>query len=268
MSQHEQAIQSINNFRMRPSSIREDSVFSNTSDPSTATSLSSTEPRKPLFPSELGVYRGCSPNTLLLAAPSDDPRVAHVQTWQGLHSRPDWTLFAGPDKWYREHASMSFVGRHGMPHIVLGSRKYGAAPTEKLECEGFYPVVHHFSLYLESVYSRERFEWRECYRRELREYGMGNYLSNGMKLVRIRTGQVVALYVKVICAVKKTGKIKFLGRDLGNEFQIMTVMTLLAIQEAEKRNKERKDWDWSGTTIGNCAARSGMPATIIASRAI
>lgn len=29
---------------------------------------------------------------------------------------------------------------------------------------------------------------------------MGYYLSNEMKLIRIRTGQVVALYVKVICA--------------------------------------------------------------------
>lgn len=62
-------------------------------------------------------------------------------------------------------------------------------------------------------------------------------------------------------------KIKFLGSNLVNEFQIMTALALLAIQEAEKRNKERNNWDWSRTTIGNVFPGPRLPATITASRA-
>ncbi|KAE8444476.1 hypothetical protein EG329_000460 [Mollisiaceae sp. DMI_Dod_QoI] len=175
----------------------------------------------------------------MLALTTKDPEpFAHVQTYHGFRSKPDITLYQGCNKWYRQLASAQFKGRNGELQITLGSTSYGEAPTEKVECEGFFQVVHHFSLYLDSLLARERFEWRDC------RYGEVKAMrhSSGMKLVRVKTDEVIVVYAKVSCAMKKTGKMKFLnGSMLGNDFQIMAAMSLLSILEVEKRNLERRD---------------------------
>ena len=88
-------------------------------------------------------------------------------------------------------------------------------------------MVHYFSLYLEDYGRRERFEWKSSGGAEVRALGH----STGMKLVRVKTGEVVAAYADVSCAWTKKGKICFLGTDLGDEWRVMVVMTLLVILE-------------------------------------
>lgn len=64
--------------------------------------------------------------------------------------------------------------------------------------------------------------------------------SSGMKLIRVRTREVVAVYANVNLSVKKTGKMSFLmsekdGLDLGYEFQLMAVMSVLSLLVERRR---------------------------------
>ncbi|KUJ16717.1 uncharacterized protein LY89DRAFT_669181 [Mollisia scopiformis] len=209
-------------------SSRDTSTFSQTASSTSAssTSNSASEVSTTLFPSEFGFYRFSSSSTVALTTKDPSP-FASIQSNSGFRSKPDLTFYQGRNKWYRQLASAQFVGPEGKPHITLGSTRYGAAPTEKVECEGFFRVSHHFSLYLNSVRYREHFQWSECSHAELKGFGIGH--SSGMKLVRMKTGEVVVVYAKVSCAVKKIGKMRFLEVELGNEFQVMAVMSLIAI---------------------------------------
>lgn len=94
-------------------------------------------------------------------------------------------------------------------------------------------MVHYFSLYLEDYGRRERFEWKSSGGAEVRALGH----STGMKLVRVKTGEVVAAYADVSCAWTKKGKICFLGTDLGDEWRVMVVMSLVALLEARRRSR-------------------------------
>lgn len=77
---------------------------------------------------------------------------------------------------------------------------------------------------------------------ERRFRGLGH--ASGMKLLRVKTNEIVAVYARVSCAVKKRGKIKFLtgegrkGDELGNGFELVAVMSLVSILEVERRNGE------------------------------
>jgi hypothetical protein len=67
--------------------------------------------------------------------------------------------------------------------------------------------------------------------------------STGMKLIRVSTGEVIAVYANVSISVKKKGRMSFLmsemsEMDLGFEFQLMAVMSVLSILEIERRRGE------------------------------
>jgi hypothetical protein len=114
--------------------------------------------------------------------------------------------------------------------------RYGAAPTEALKKEGFFHVLHYFSIYLEGESRRERFEWKSSCGEEVRALGH----SIGMKLVRVKTGEVVAVCADVSFAWCKRGKVAFLDTmgkgngGLGDEWRVMVVMTLLVILEERR----------------------------------
>lgn len=83
--------------------------------------------------------------------------------------------------------------------------------------------------------------------------------SSGMKLIRVKTGQVVTVYADVSFAVQKRGKMSFLEtgkeQDLGDEWRIMVVMTLMVILEA-RRSEEN--------TAAACAAAGAGVAAVVA----
>jgi len=57
-----------------------------------------------------------------------------------------------------------------------------------------------------------------------------------MKLVRVKKGEVVAVYADVNFAVDKNGKMRgvFLDEGLGGEWRVMIVMTLMALLEGKE----------------------------------
>jgi len=60
-----------------------------------------------------------------------------------------------------------------------------------------------------------------------------------MKLMRVATDQVVAAWAKPNSGTKKKGKLRFMARDtgeLGDEWEIMAVMSIVAILVKARRN--------------------------------
>jgi hypothetical protein len=140
----------------------------------------------------------------------------------------------------------------GEPLIRLGTTL--EALEYDIKCD-FYNGAYSFASSLDSIRPKEGFEWQACSLWE--SISMGH--CSGMKLIRIKTGDVIALYGKVTCSTwKKTGKVRFLdGQDFGDEFQDMAVMSLLAILEAKRRYMER-------TVVHSPSSKGAMMATIVA----
>ncbi|PVH82730.1 hypothetical protein DL98DRAFT_530108 [Cadophora sp. DSE1049] len=219
-----------------------------TSSSSTASSTSSqlSQPTR-IFPTEFGFYT-TSLSDLFIALSSKSACLYYISissrpillSNNNNTNKPDITLYASPHPKKRIFcplASAQFTGLSETPHITLGSTSFGAAPTEKVESEGFSSfrnATHFFSLYLPLCGARERFEWKSSGGREVREMGH----SKGMKLVRVRNGRIVAVYASMSCAVRKRGKMRIWmgeGDGLGREFELMAVMSLVAILEAQRR---------------------------------
>ncbi|KAH7384897.1 hypothetical protein BKA64DRAFT_646338 [Cadophora sp. MPI-SDFR-AT-0126] len=216
--------------------ISSSSTSSNTSDDSSHSTR--------IYPPEFGFYTtNLSDLFIALSSKSVYLYYISISSHTSLLSnnntnKPDITLYTSPhpkNPIFSPLASVRFTGPSETPHITLGSPSFGAAPTEKVESEGCFSLTHFFSLYLPLCGVRERFEWKVSVGREVR--GLGGR-SKGMELVRVRSGRVVAVYVSVNLAVRKKGKMRVLREDgdgLGREFEMMAVMSLVAILEAQRR---------------------------------
>jgi hypothetical protein len=80
--------------------------------------------------------------------------------------------------------------------------------------------------------SRELFEWKRSSGSEVSSLG-GSSWRHGMKLVSSKTGEVVAAWAPH--SMSKHGKMRFTGL-LGDTFEVMAVITLLAILEKARRS--------------------------------
>jgi hypothetical protein len=84
---------------------------------------------------------------------------------------------------------------------------------------------------------REMFEWKSSSGAEVQTL-QGR--SHGMKLVRMRSGEVVAAWTRANSGHEKKDKISFLTEDrrvLGERFELMAVISVLAmIEKARKKN--------------------------------
>lgn len=129
------------------------------------------------------------------------------------------------------------------PIITLGtSAEEGKEPCkERLWTERF-GTRHHFSISIpgpvegeEESSKREKFVWKYSSGRTVKKFGCGL----GMKLVRERTGEVVAEYAHVLFSRTKKGKMRFFssGDILGNCFRMMAVMSVITFQEAMSRQR-------------------------------
>lgn len=84
--------------------------------------------------------------------------------------------------------------------------------------------------------AKEKFEWKRSSGQEVANL-MGK--SNGEKLVRVKTGEVVAAWTLPGMSNKKKGKMSFLGNRevLGEKFELMAVICILGIMEKARRSK-------------------------------
>ena len=96
-------------------------------------------------------------------------------------------------------------------------------------------ACHYFTVPVGGNQTPERFEWKNSKGNEVRSL---NGKSHGMKLVRVKTGEVVAAWAPPNSGTRKRGKMAFLNREvLGENFEIMTVVTILAIMEKARRGR-------------------------------
>jgi hypothetical protein len=103
---------------------------------------------------------------------------------------------------------------------------------------------HAFSHVLPGAFVPENFEWRQTSRTFVRNLHGGNE-GNGLKLVRTRTNETIAVYAGLGKrdgrgeAAKVLGTLKFVGQDggpnLGEDFEVLTVMSILSVVERARR---------------------------------
>ncbi len=83
--------------------------------------------------------------------------------------------------------------------------------------------------------------------------------SHGKKCTRISTGEVVAVFTHPDMAYKKKGKFAFVGNGLvlGEGFEVMAVMSILAIMEKERRAKNNRNGAVGGGVGGGGGGGGG-----------
>jgi hypothetical protein len=106
---------------------------------------------------------------------------------------------------------------------------------QKLKPDGASSRVMVFSFTLSGSTIAERFEWKNSSGKEVRSL-QGR--SHGKKLVRVKTGEVVCVWAPPNTGMRKKGKMAFLGKEdgLGEGFELMVVITMLAIMEKTRRS--------------------------------
>jgi hypothetical protein len=99
---------------------------------------------------------------------------------------------------------------------------------------------------------REMFEWKSSSGADVQSL---EGRSHGMKLVRMRSGEVVAAWTRANSGYKKKGKISFLRADkeaLGEGFELMVVISILSIMEKARRRKNNASASGAGAGGGGC----------------
>jgi len=93
---------------------------------------------------------------------------------------------------------------------------------------------------------QEMFEWKSSSGPDVQSL---EGRSHGMKLVRMRSGEVVAAWTRANSGYRKKGKISFLRTDrgaLGEGFELMVVVSILAIMEKARRRKKNTSASGAG----------------------
>jgi len=116
--------------------------------------------------------------------------------------------------------------------------------TERLSPLGgiFSPEKYAFCHTLPRSFVRERFEWRYSSGPFIRTQD-GNKESGGLKLIRVTTGETVAVYAGLgnVSSDERpvVGMFRFLAGEnlvgLGEEFEILAVMSILTVVEKQRR---------------------------------
>lgn len=116
--------------------------------------------------------------------------------------------------------------------------------TERLSPMGgiFSPEKYAFCHTLPRSFVRERFEWRYSSGPFIRTQD-GNKESGGLKLIRVTTGETVAVYAGLGNVGNDerpvVGMFRFLAGEnlvnLGEEFEILAVMSILTVVEKQRR---------------------------------
>jgi hypothetical protein len=210
------------------------------SEKTSTTSALWNNPSISIFPSTFGIYRPTTKPHLVLAHSSktiSNP-LFYISIRSSFSSKPDIVLHHGSSKAHPSLASAQFKGFFSTSYITLNATNYAAASIEPLRTEGFFHTVHYFSLYLPKLGKRERFEWKISHGAEVKALGHGS----GMKLIRVKTEEVVVVFVHVSLAIYKKGKMSFVktgkGEELGDEWRTMAVMTLLTILEEKRKSSD------------------------------
>jgi hypothetical protein len=189
------------------------------------------------FPKEFGFYHasGSSSDMVIAFHATDTQPLFYVSTHSGWSSQPSVVLHFSSSPSAPPLATAQFHGLSSSIDIQLFAP--GTGQIFKLENTGTFTRSYMFPAVLASG-EQEMFEWKSSSGADVQSL---EGRSHGMKLVRMRSGEVVAAWTRANSGYKKKGKISFLRTDkgvLGEGFELMVVISILAIMEKARRKKK------------------------------
>jgi hypothetical protein len=193
-------------------------------------------PNMSRFPKEFGFYHasGSSSDMVIAFHATDAQPLFYVSTHSGWSSQPSIVLHSSSSPSAPPLATAQFHGLSSSIDVQVFAP--GTGQNFKLENTGTFTRSYIFPAVLANG-EREMFEWKSSSGADVQSL---EGRSHGMKLVRMRSGEVVAALARANSGYKKKGKISFLRTDkgaLGEGFELMVVISILSITEKARRKK-------------------------------
>lgn len=176
-------------------------------------------------------------SNLVVALSGDDPNpLFYVSTHGGFSSKPSVVLHSNRYETSPPMATADFPSFSSTINIELKATPSYPAEQSTLVKEGVFSSCRIFSCTLPGSNVKERFEWKRSSGQEVASL---HGRSHGEKLVRAKTGEIVAAWTLPGMSNKKKGKMSFLGNRevLGEKFELMAVICMLGIMEKARRHK-------------------------------
>ncbi|KAG4435586.1 hypothetical protein IFR05_008932 [Cadophora sp. M221] len=218
-------------------------------DPNSAARRSSSPARPPpqsnlqfRFPPAFGLYSaGSFSGDLYIAQGKDDPNpLYYVSTHSGLSSQASVILHSTSHPNSPPHATADFHSFSSTIDLTLFiDIPPGSGPqTCAMESTGVMSSSRMFQAPIPSTGQLETFEWKGSSGTEVQ---MLDGRSHGKKCVRVSTGEAVAVFTHPSMSIDKRGKMAFIGDrvNLGEAFEVLAVMGVVAMVEKERRAKQR-----------------------------
>jgi hypothetical protein len=207
-------------------------------------------PNASRFPKEFGFYHASgSSSDMVIAFHATDAPLFYVSTHSGWSSQPSVVLHSSSSPSAPPLATAQFHGFSSSIDVQLFAP--GTGQIFKLENTGTFTRSYMFPAVMASG-EREMFEWKSSSGADVQSL---EGKSHGMKLVRMRSGEVVAAWTRANSGYKKKGKISFLRTDkgaLGEGFELMVVVSILAIMEKARRKRNNASASGAGAGGGGC----------------
>ncbi|KAH9214808.1 hypothetical protein DL95DRAFT_389131 [Leptodontidium sp. 2 PMI_412] len=194
------------------------------------------------FPQVFGLYSaGSFSGDLYIAQKKDDPNpLYYVSTHNGLSSQPSVILHSTCNSNSPPHATADFHSFSSTIDLTLfvGIPPGSSPQTCVMESTGMMSSSRMFQAPIHSTGQLETFEWKGGSGAEVQMLG-GR--SHGKKCLRVSTGEVVAVFIHPSMSLDKRGKMAFIGDrvNLGEAFEVLAVMGVVAMVEKERRAKQR-----------------------------
>lgn len=174
---------------------------------------------------------------MVIALKGDDPNpLFYISTHGGFSSKPSVVLHSDRYKSSPPIATADFPSFTSKIEIDIKASPLFAAERITLTEHGVFYYSRRFTFTLPGTNIKEQFEWKRSSGQEVANL-MGK--PHGGKLVRVKTGEVVAAWTLPRMLNKKKGKMSFLGNRevLGEKFELMAVISILGIMEKERRRR-------------------------------
>ncbi|KAG2419783.1 hypothetical protein HFD88_004579 [Aspergillus terreus] len=168
---------------------------------------------------------------------ADKTPLFHVYNSTFTPKKPELTVHAGSDEKGPRVAACKFLHFSRHVKVCLGDpENVGSAQWEDLLCQNLRHNKYRWQMTVKSAGGPERrsFLWKST-----RSVGVGGekpsvFNSNCWKLVEERSGRVAAVFTGTMTSIKKSGKLQ-VDADYGQEFDLMALVTVLALYEKQRR---------------------------------
>jgi len=174
---------------------------------------------------------------MVIALSGDSNPLFYISTHSGFSSKPSVVLHSTHYETSPPLATADFPSFTSTINIDLKASPSFPSEHTTLVKDGVFSSCRVFYCALPGSHVNERFEWKRSSGQEVASLHGRNH---GEKLVRVKTGEIVAAWTLPGMSTKKKGKMSFLGNRevLGEKFELMAVICMLGIMEKTRRNKQ------------------------------